>query len=502
MDIEEWDGAIDAFRTAALRHGVAPDPFYRFVYLMHFACDYSDRTRLLQLLTRRVGSELRDTLAQNDLFTYMTPLQCLMFLEGRLAVGVAASFARGHTANRVVLPDPVTLARDPRFHIGYISSDFGFSSVSQLLQRFFVVHDRQRFHVSAWALNPEDGTEWRKRIVDGVDLFHDGSSATAESIAGAISSLGVWLMVDLNGHLSAKAQQVLASRPTPIALNYLGWLAPHGSSYKQHFVTDRWVTPPEYSKSDFVEPFAYVPNCYQVNSNRFNHAPRGYGVAHKPGTLLLSEEEVAASMFVFANFNQLFKLDEGTWVAWVDILRAVPNSVLVLMKFPGAPDAPRRLSSSLERAGVSADRLRWVPFCTLKEDFLRISSMVDLFLDNWSYGAGTTGTDVLFAGAPVLTLSGRRTLSRMGASQARTLGSVSLVARTKSEYVALAVRFGTCSRCRDTVEMRLRKGLRASPLFDVDSWTHNWENLVRSLWDIEMQTGSKQSRPHFIGAAP
>lgn len=149
------------------------------------------------------------------------------------------------------------------------------------------------------------------------------------------------------------------------------------------------------------------PLIDQVNSNRRMHPDASF---HPKARFTLMHPSNPSpwgegggvdedSAVVFANYNQLFKVGRDTFQAWVDIMRGTPNSVLSLLNFTGSPAGSRGLALAMRAAGVPPSRLRFSPFCVDKNDFLMITSGADLFLDNFFYNAGTTGSDVLYAGA-------------------------------------------------------------------------------------------------------
>jgi len=62
---------------------------------------------------------------------------------------------------------------------------------------------------------------------------------------------------------------------------------------------------------------------------------------------------------VYCNFNQLYKIDPSCLDMWLNILKAVPNSVLWLLRFPavGEPNVTQYAAN----AGIGSDRIIFSP---------------------------------------------------------------------------------------------------------------------------------------------
>ena len=145
------------------------------------------------------------------------------------------------------------------------------------------------------------------------------------------------------------------------------------------------------------------------------------------------------NMIVYCNFNQLYKIDPLTLESWVNILKRVPNSILWLLRFPGAGEA--NVLATAAKQGLPQGRIIFSSVAP-KEEHVRRARLADLCLDTPLCNGHTTGMDVLWAGTPVLTLPLETLASRVAASQLHALGFPELVAATKKEYEEKAVQLG------------------------------------------------------------
>ncbi len=58
---------------------------------------------------------------------------------------------------------------------------------------------------------------------------------------------------------------------------------------------------------------------------------------------------------VYCNFNQLYKIDPVTLEMWLNILKAVPNSYLWLLRFPAVGET--NIKKTAYRMGLAAERI-------------------------------------------------------------------------------------------------------------------------------------------------
>jgi predicted O-linked N-acetylglucosamine transferase (SPINDLY family) len=139
--------------------------------------------------------------------------------------------------------------------------------------------------------------------------------------------------------------------------------------------------------------------------------------------------------FAFACFNSTYKITPDSFALWMRILRRAPNAVLMLQ---GEAAMAERVRAEALRLNVDAKRLIFAPRLPLQEYMGRMAAL-DLFLDTFPYNAGTTATDALLAGLPVLTLRGNTFASRVATSALAAMGLSELSCSSAEDYENLAV---------------------------------------------------------------
>ncbi|MBB4014591.1 tetratricopeptide repeat protein [Niveibacterium umoris] len=355
-----------------------------------------------------------------------------------------------------------------RLRLGYLSSDFHDHATAWLMAEVFELHDRTQFEVHAFSLGPDDGRSMRKRLMAAFEHFHDLRGRSWPDIARLIHTLGIDVLVDLKGYTKDTGSPVLALRPAPVQVNYLGYPGTLGNGMADYILTDRIVTPPGHAAC-YDEAFAYLPVTYQCNDRK-----REIGARPERKRCGLPEEAV-----VFACFNHTYKITSEMFDLWCAILTDVQGSVLWLLKSNAW--AEMRLRDEAARRGVARDRIVFAENQPLREHLGRLQN-ADVFLDTRPYNAHTTCSDALWAGVPVVTWPGQTFASRVASSLLAAVGLESLAAADGPRYRALAVQLAREPQTRERLRRHLVEQRDRLPLFDSPRLTRAMESLYRAMW--------------------
>lgn len=356
-----------------------------------------------------------------------------------------------------------------RIRIGYLSSDFHDHATAHLMLGLFGAHDRARFSVHAYSCGPDDGSTYRSRIEADCDSFTDLAGTDSIAAARRIHGDGIDILVDLKGYTRQNRLDISALRPAPVQVAWLGFPGTSGADFFDYIVTDDIVAPPG-DAGCYSEAFAVMPHSYQVNNREqeIDLAPVSRAEAGLP-----------ENGFVFASFNNTYKLEPVMFAAWMAVLRAVPDSVLWLL--PNNPAAAANLRREAEAAGVAPERLAFAGMLP-KARHLKRAGLAGLALDTRLYNGHTTTSDMLWAGVPVVTLKGTHFASRVSASLLTAFGLPDLIAGTLEDYTALATDLARSpDRLAEIREKTARQRLQ-SPLFDTADFARDLERLYTAMW--------------------
>lgn len=361
----------------------------------------------------------------------------------------------------------MTPPRTGKVRIGYLSGDLHHHAVGLLTAEMFELHDRSRFEIHAFCWTPESASPQRQRILKSLDNHVRLSGVDDYTAARLVAQAGIDVLVDLQGLTSGARPAILGYRAAPVQVGYLGLPGTSALPGLDWMLADRYVMPPELLPYCTEQPI-YLPHCYQVSDRRREAGP----------TPTRAQAGLPEDAFVFCSFNNNHKFTPEMFDAWMRILAQVPGSVLWLL----ADNATAR-ENMLTRAaasGVDPQRLIFAPRVS-PADYLARFRCADLVLDTFPFNAGTTASDVLWMGTPILTLSGRSYISRMAGSLLTAVGLPDLITNTLDDYVAQAVRLGRNPLRIASYKRYLADEGRRSPLFDIPSIVRAIEDAFESL---------------------
>ncbi|MDA8230197.1 MAG: tetratricopeptide repeat protein [Magnetospirillum sp.] len=357
-----------------------------------------------------------------------------------------------------------------RLTIGYLSADFRNHAVAHLAAELFERHDHTRFRILAYSVGPDDGSAMRRRLMAAFDAFHDMEDRPASVVAGRIAADGVDILVDLTGYTRGGRPDVLAARPAPIQVNYLGYPGTLGAGFADYIVADP-ISLPMNRQPFYDERIVHLPVCYQAN-DRKRPLP-----SQAPSR---AECGLPGDAVVLACFNAVHKITPAVFAVWLDLLRAEDGTVLWLLA--DDPAAERALRAAAEGRGVCGGRLVFAPKVPIADHLARYR-VADLFLDTVPYNAHTTASDALWVGCPVVTVTQGTFASRVAASLLNAVGLPGLACRTFDDYAARARALIRDPGERKRLRAHLEDGRASAPLFDTPRLARDLERAFATMWD-------------------
>ncbi len=358
-------------------------------------------------------------------------------------------------------------SRRERIRIGYYSADFRNHAVSILMAEVLERHDRERFEVFGFAFGRESDDEMRQRVRAACDAFVDARTMSDRAVAALSRERGIDIAIDLGGYTEDCRMGIFALRAAPIQASYLGYLGTSGAPYIDYLIADATIVPPE-SRRHYTEKIVCLPS-YQANDSKRRIAARTFG---------RDELGLPPEGFVFCNFCQPYKITPTVFDAWMRILTRVEESALLLYDDNAA--ASGNLRDEAERRGVDPRRLVFAARVAAPE-YLARYRVADLFLDTFPYNGGTTASDALWAGLPVLTWQGGSFASRVAASLLTAVGLPELVATSGERYETLAVEIARSGSRSRELKDALARNRHAMPLFDTPRFTRHLEAAYATM---------------------
>jgi len=354
-----------------------------------------------------------------------------------------------------------------KIRIAYCSGDFCLHPVSLLTVELFELHDRERFEVYGYCWSPEDGTPMRQRVISAMDHFTRIDTLSDEAAAARIRADEIDILIDLQGQTAGARATMLAYRPAPVQITYLGLPATTGFPSIDYVIADRFLIP-ESEAMHYSERPLYMPDVYQVSDRRRPIGP-------KPTRVQCALPDQG---FVFCSFNNNYKFTPEVFGVWMNILRRVPTSVLWLLGDNAW--AMENLRKEALARGIDPQRLIFAPRVS-PENYLARYQVADLFLDSFPFNAGTTANDALWMELPILTLCGRSFASRMAGALLTAAGLTSLITHTLSAYEEKAVQLANSPDEVARLKAQLNKVKADGVLFDTPRFVRNLESRLAEL---------------------
>ena len=367
------------------------------------------------------------------------------------------------------LPEIGLYPKHKKIRIGYFSADFWSHPVSALTAELYEVHDRNQFEIHAFSYGPDKKDKMNLRIKAGVDHFHEVLSMSHQDIAMLARSLEIDIAVDLGGFTQDARTGIFAMSAAPIQISYIGYLGTMGADYYDYLVADQ-ILIPENNQKYYSEKIAYLPS-YQVNDS-----------TQPSPEIIFTREDLGLPKegFVFCCFNNTYKITPTTIDSWSRILEKVDGSVLLI--YADNDSAQINLTKEMTARGIDSTRLIFGERLS-KSKYLARYQVTDLFLDTQPYNAGTTASDALRMGLPVLTCIGHSFASRMGASVISALNLPELITTTEEEYESLAIELAIDPEKLKIIKDKLVSNLSTAPLYDTPLFTRHLESAYSMMYD-------------------
>lgn len=372
-------------------------------------------------------------------------------------------------------------SKKPKIKIAYLSADFRLHPLAFLVTELIELHDRNQFEIIAFSYGVNDQSSARSRLEKAFDQFYDIRHLSEIEAAQKINDCHIDILVDLTGFTQTSRSGIVALRPAPINVSWLGFpgtmgeietAGTNGTDDKQalfdYLLSDIFITPAD-SAEHYAEKLALLPHSYQANDSK-------RPVASIPTRTSCSLPENA---FVFCCFNQTFKITSDVFAIWLRLLKATPNSVLWLLDCNRW--AKENLIAEALTQGLTADRLIFAPRIPIAEHLAR-HAHADLFLDTLPYNAHTTCSDALWMGVPVLTCVGDTFSARVAGSLLSAVNLTELITYSLQDYENKALYFYKNKNILTGIKQKLLANNMQSALFNTRDFAESLEAIYQSMW--------------------
>lgn len=273
----------------------------------------------------------------------------------------------------------------------------------------------------------------------------DWTSTDLADISGQISQDRIDILLDLDSITQPNHVALLYGNLAPVCISWLGFDAPYTSRHN-YFLGDRH-THPEGVEASYVEQIVRLPHSHMAVAG-FICSPINRDEARQ--ALGISPHQVA-----YLYNCHVRKLNYDSVVAQVQILKHVPDSVLLRKGYGNHAGIKQIYAQECDRQGISRDRVKFMPLVYSEEDHRTAYLLADIGLDSYPYNGGSQNLEALWFNLPVVTLAGEQSFARMGYSFLQTLGIEAGIAYNWEEYVEWGIKFGLERELRQSMQAHL-----------------------------------------------
>lgn len=345
-----------------------------------------------------------------------------------------------------------------KLRVGFVSADIRSHPVAYFCEPLFEHLDREKFEIFIYDnyLTEDIVTKRFKNFADkwlNIDAMKDSD------VVKLVIKDKIDILVDMSGHTARNRLIAFAHKPAPVQVSWLGYPGTTGLKRMDWRFTDCLSDP--VGSDEFHSEKLYrfnVPSSYAplVKAPELRKDPK-YHVNPTPALL--------NGYVTFGSCNNLAKINQKVIQCWSGILQVVPGSK-ILIESPGIEQVELRakIISDFSRFGIAGDRVI-LHNRDHKLQYLRYHE-IDVALDPFPYGGGTTSSDLLWMGVPLITLKSPTIMGRAGASLLTYLGRSEWVAESVDQYVSIAKNISENFSDLNVIRHSLRENVEKSPLMD------------------------------------
>lgn len=360
---------------------------------------------------------------------------------------------------------------EKKLKLGYLSGYFNQHSVGWLARWLLEYHNREKYEIHGYFLNyrnvPDPLQEW---YVSKMDIAHRLGLSSIQC-AEQIHQDEIDILIDLDSLTLDLACGVVAVKPAPIQVTWLGWDA-SGISTIDYTIADPYVLP-ENAQDYYSETIWRLPQTYV--------AVDGFEVGVP--NLRRDALDIPSDAVVYFSAQRGFKRHRDTARSQIKILKEVPNSYFLVKGVADRESIQKFFFEIAEEEGVSCDRLRFLPMTNSEAIHRANLAIADVVLDTYPYNGATTTLEALWMGVPLVTQVGEQFSSRNSYTMMINAGIEEGIAWTTDEYIEWGVRLGKDPALRQKIAWKLHQSRQTAPVWNAKQFTREMEKAYTQMWE-------------------
>lgn len=417
------------------------------LYLMRKTCDWTEDNFLEQNLKLIKKSDIE-----------ITPWQLLSLDDDP-----QAEFDRAKKyGSQFSYKDFKIFYNNSKIKIAYFTPDFYDHAGMINMEGIFKYHNKEKFQIYAFDYGHSNYDNTHERIKKYFDHFIYVNKLNDDEIAEIVKEMQIDIVIHRNGYSQNSRNTLFSKKIAPIQISFLGYPGTMGVDFIDYIIADKVVIP-ENNIKYFSEKIIYLPNTYYPTFNERKISKKKFEKKHY---------EIDSDTFVFASFNNSYKISRNEFLIWMKLLDTNTNSVLLLLIEEEI--TKQNLISEIKKTNIDPKRIKFVNYIK-NEDHLARHNIVDLYLDTFNYNGHTSSIDSLYSGVPVITKVGNSFTARVCASILNACDMYELVTFSEKEYFELALKISKNKNILENLKFKLKNKLLETTLFNTKKYVQDLE---------------------------
>ena len=460
--ISKTEEAISSYEKALLINPDLTHTFIQMVHLKQSICSWNGIDEMFSKIKKLTEKPINGKISPFALFSMPN-------ISNNNHLNVANSWVK---QSGIKISKDSKQKKSDKITIAYLSSDFRLHPLYYLIKEVLINHDRDKFILKLFYSGPDDGSEELDEFKGICDAYFNITEMNDEKVSGLMIEESIDIMVDLTGFTQNSRSLIAALRPAKLHINWLGYPGTMGSLDKKplydFMFADEYVIPKSKS-SEYAEEIIYLEGCYQPN------------ISSRPllKTVKKLDYGFKENDFIFASFGQSLKITKEMFSLWMRLLQKVPDSILWLLTSNKTCENNLRTFASSE-FGIQSERLFFAKKVSF-DDHIQRHQIIDIFLDTFPYNAHTSASDALWAGCPMISLSGETFASRVAGSILTEIGCYELIVSSIEEYEKKAIELASKPDKIMSVKRKILDLKKTSNLFKPKKFTFDLEKKMIGL---------------------
>ena len=288
-----------------------------------------------------------------------------------------------------------SIEKKNKIRIGYLSPDFNKNAVGLFLTSLLKYFDKSKFEVFCYYTH-HSSDEYTNLFKSYKKIhWNDVHYMSDFELSNLIQGGEIDILFDLIGHGIKNRMGVLALKPAPVIINYLGYPDYTHLSTIDYRLVDNITDSKELNYDNYYDGFAYrekllkMPNCFICYTLFENEKMPKITQVHDDNKIRIGI------------MNRIAKYDLSILTVWKEIVKENKNIILCVKD--GVDELSRQMSRKIFR-NIPSEQIKFLSHKSTLQEYFSLFNDFDMCLDTYPYSGTTTTCSSLLMGVPVFTV--------------------------------------------------------------------------------------------------